>query len=211
MTFEEFLISKGFTAEQAKSVVDNMPANKFYLANEENLGLRYDKLKNQKEQVDADLKAANELVEGLQNSNKDVEGLQTQINEYKEKVTGLETERATERKGYAIKEALTKAGVVDIDYMAYKLGDVEVLKDGSLKDIESKVKALQESNPTFFAAAAEPNDDKSKGQGYKPLDNKLEKGETGVTYSMADLEGLTQEQINENWAAVSQTLENGGK
>lgn len=175
MTFKEYLISVGLTEEQANKTVEGMPANKMYLANEENLDSRYTKLKEQKEQLESDLTSANELVTGLKKSNKDVEGLQTQINDYQTKVESLETERATERKSYSLKEALTKEGATDIDYMLHKLGDVEVDKDGNIVGLDNKVKELKESNPNFFAVDTKPITDPA-APGYKAIDNKLDTG-----------------------------------
>lgn len=173
MDFKEYLISVGLTEEQAAKVVEGMPANKFHLAAEENLDIRYSKLKEQKEQVEADLTNANKLVNDLKKNYKDVEDLQKQITDYEGKVTELEKERAQERKTYALKERLAKEGVQDIDYMLYKLGDVEVDKDGNIVDLDNKVKALKEANPTFFQAS-EPQT--KSPAGYQVIDNGLPQG-----------------------------------
>ncbi|MFL2100085.1 phage scaffolding protein [Desemzia sp. FAM 23989] len=209
MTFKEYLLSIGLSEEQANKTVEGMPANKFHLASEENLDSRYTKLKEQKEQLESDLNSANELVTGLQKSNKDVEGLQTKISEYQSKVETLETERAAEQKTYALKEALTKEGVSDVDYMLFKLGDVEVDKDGNLKGLDNRIKELKESNPTFFGADSK-KDDQPGAAGYKPIDNKLDNGKQSVSYSHAELENLSAKEITENWDAVAAALENGG-
>lgn len=129
MTFKEYLISTGLTEEQASKVEQGMPENSLYIANEENLDTRYAKLKEQKEQLESDLTTANKLVDDLKKSNKDTEDLQTKIDEYKTQMDQLKADRAEEQKQYAIKEALNKEGVKDIDYMLYKLGEVETDKD----------------------------------------------------------------------------------
>ena len=202
MTFKEYLISVGLTEEQANKTVDGMPANKLYIASEENLDSRYTKLKEQKEQLESDLNSANELVTSLKKSNKDVEGLQTQISDYQSKVETLETERAAERKTYALKEALTKEGVSDVDYMLFKLGEVETDKDGNIIDLDNKVKSLKETNPSFFGeqTTAQTNDQTSTG--YKVIDNKLDTGKAG-TLSKDDIMNIKdvkerQEKIKEN-------------
>ena len=120
-----------------------------------------------------ELKTANETLTTLQKNNKDNEELQTKISEYETKMQQLESERAEERKTFTIKEALTKAGVADVDYMMFKLGQLETDKDGNVVDLDNKVKALQEANPTFFKPA-----DPAPGQpnGYKVSDNKLQGG-----------------------------------
>lgn len=174
MNFKEYLLSVGLTEEQATKVEQGMPAQKLYLASEENLDTRYTKLKEQKEQLENDLNAATKLVGDLKKTNKDAEELQHKITQYEQQVTQLETERATERKAFALKEALTKEGASDIEYMLYKLGDVEVDKDGNVVDLDNKVKALKESNPTFFAQATQAE---QTAPGYQVVDNKLENGQ----------------------------------
>lgn len=174
MTFKEYLISTGLTDEQATKVEQGMPAQKIYLASEENLDTRYTKLKEQKEQLENDLNAANKLVGDLKKTNKDAEELQNKITEYEQQVQQLETERAEERKTYAIKEALQKEGVSDVEYMMFKLGKLEVDKDGNVVDLENKVKALKETNPTFFAFETKNNEPGALG--YQVVDNKLESG-----------------------------------
>lgn len=174
MTFKEYLISTGLTEEQATKVEQGMPEQNLYIANEENLDTRYAKLKEQKEQLESDLTTANKLVDDLKKSNKDTEDLQTKIDEYKTQMDQLKADRAEEQKQYAIKEALTKEGVKDIDYMLYKLGEVETDKDGNIVDLDNKVKSLKESNPTFFGSDDNP-DDKTP-TGYQVVDNGLENG-----------------------------------
>jgi hypothetical protein len=159
-----------------------------------------------------DLKKANETIDTLQKENKDVETLQTTINEYKTQIEELETERAEERKTYAIKEALQGAGAQDVDYMIYKLGDVEVNKDGSIKDLSNKIKSLKEENPTFFATEENKDDPKEPmpPNGFTVIDNKLDnENKPSKSYSHEELSKLTPEEINQNWDAVSASLEKG--
>lgn len=173
MTFKEYLISTGLTEEQATKVEQGMPEQNLYIANEENLDTRYTKLKEQKEQLESDLTTANKLVDNLKKSNKDTEDLQTKIDEYKTQMDQLKADRAEEQKQYAIKEALTKEGVKDIDYMLYKLGEVETDKDGNIVDLDNKVKSLKESNPTFFGTDDKPANEPA---GYQVVDNGLDEG-----------------------------------
>lgn len=173
MTFKEYLLSTGLTEEQATKVEQGMPEQNLYIANEENLDTRYAKLKEQKEQLDSDLNTANKLVDDLKKSNKDTEDLQTKIDEYKTQMDQLKADRAEEQKQYAVKEALTKEGVKDIDYMLYKLGEVETDKEGNIVDLDNKVKALKESNPSFFGSDDKPANEPA---GYQVVDNGLDEG-----------------------------------
>lgn len=104
------------------------------------------------EQADK-LKAANDTLETLKKSNKDNEALQDELKSYKDKVTQLETEAKETAKKQTIKDALTAAKATDVDYLMYKLGDLETAEDGSIVDLENKIKDLQANLPTFFQAA----------------------------------------------------------
>lgn len=146
-----------------------------------------------------ELKSANDTLDTLKKDNKDVEALQNKIKEHETTVTQLQTDLAAERKNFAIKERLTKEGVTDVDYIKYKLGDVEMDKDGNLVGLDNKLKDLKASNPTFFGAKDESN---PNVPGYKVIDNKLDNGKAG-TLSKDDIMKIKddkerQEKIKEN-------------
>ncbi|MFA9413285.1 phage scaffolding protein [Streptococcus sp. E29BA] len=116
------------------------------------------------EQADK-LKAANETLETLKKSNKDNESLQAELKSYKEKVVQLETEAKETAKKQSIKDALTAAKATDVDYLMYKLGEVEVGEDGQIKDLDNKIKDLQANLPQFFESAVGAK----QTDGYKSL------------------------------------------
>lgn len=173
MTFKEYLTGLGLSEEQVNSIVDGMPKNKFYITNEENLDTRLSKLKEQKEQTDAELANANKLVADLQKTVKDNEDATSKITQYQQEAAEAKAKQAEIEKSYAIKDALRTAGATDIEYMMFKLGDVELDGDGVIKDIDSKIKALQESSPNWFSVSEAPKEGQA---GYKPIDTKLEGG-----------------------------------
>lgn len=173
MTFKEYLTGLGLSEEQVNSIVDGMPENKFYITNEENLDTRLSKLKEQKEQTDAELANANKLVQDLQKAVKDNEDATAKITQYQQEAAEAKAKQAEIEKTYAVKDALRTAGATDIEYMMFKLGDVELDDNGAIKDLENKVKGLQEANPDWFKAAEAPKEGQA---GYKPIDTKLEGG-----------------------------------
>lgn len=173
MTFKEYLTGLGLSEEQVNSIVDGMPGNKFYITNEENLDTRLSKLKEQKEQTDAELANANKLVQDLQKAVKDNEDATAKITQYQQEAAEAKAKQAEIEKTYAVKDALRTAGATDIEYMMFKLGDVELDDNGAIKDLENKVKGLQEANPDWFKAAEAPKEGQA---GYKPIDTKLEGG-----------------------------------
>ncbi len=151
--------------------------------------------------LEGDLGNANKLVGDLKKETKDTKELQDKITEYEKKVSDLEVERAKDRKTSKLKDALTAAGANDIEYMMFKLGDVELDKEGNVKDLDNRVKVLKETNPTFFKKEELPPDPKNPAKGgYKPIDTKLPNGKT-VTL---DINSMSVDQINENWDAIKQ-------
>lgn len=138
------------------------------------------------------LKEANNTINQLKQNNQSNEDLQKKIQDYETKIKDLEKETAETKKTFALKEALTKAGATDVDYMLFKLGDVEVDKDGTIKDLENKVKALKEANPTFFETKTDDNQQQQQqpAGGYQVIDNKLDNGKPSdpVAKAQADFE-----------------------
>lgn len=187
-TFNREAAAKEIKEEQGKAFV---PKSDFNTKNEE-------------------LKTANETLTTLQKDNKDVKALQTEITSYKEKVETLQQEQAEATKKYAVETALKDAGAKDVEYLAFKLGEVEANKDGTIKDLSNKIKSLQESTPGFFEVTAKPDDDKTpSAPGYKAIDNKLDPGTPSKAYSFDELDKMTPQEINDNWEAVSTALEKG--
>lgn len=202
MTFEEYLKSLQLTEDQVKSIVDGMPANKLYITSEENADTRMAKLKEQKEQFETDLTNANKLVADLQKSVKDNEDATAKITQYQQEAADAKAAQAEIEKTYAIKDALRDAGAKDIDYMMFKLGTVETDAKGQIKDLDSKVKDLQKTLPDYFTA--KDDGDKNSSGGYKPLDNRLDgDGQPPKSFSRDEIAGMTPEEINQNWEAIS--------
>jgi predicted RNase H-like nuclease (RuvC/YqgF family) len=127
--------------------------------------------KDQYNAVSAKHKEASDTLTGLQAQYKELEPIQTKVAEYEAKVAALEAEVAKAKREAQVREALKDAGAVDVDYMAYKLGEVELDADGNAKDLVNKIKALKEQNPTQFGT-------ESKAPDFKPLDNKLDPGKS---------------------------------
>ena len=129
-------------------------------------------------QKNEDLKAANKLVDDLKSSNADIAELQTKIADYELDIAALKTERLQERKSFTLKEKLKEAGAKDIDYMIFKLGDVETDDDGNIVELENKIKELKETYNNQFNTEETATDDTFKDdKGFKVLDNGLEDGQ----------------------------------
>ncbi|HGQ8849235.1 TPA: phage scaffolding protein [Streptococcus pneumoniae] len=90
------------------------------------------------DEAESKLEEANSTLDTLKQSNKDNEDLQNELKTYKEKVSQLEADAKETTKKQTIKDALADVKATDVDYLMYKLGDVELADDGSIKDLISK-------------------------------------------------------------------------
>ncbi|HEM3611864.1 TPA: phage scaffolding protein [Streptococcus suis] len=108
------------------------------------------------------LKAANSTLDTLKKSNKDNKELQDELKTYKDKVSQLEADAKETAKKQTIKDALINAKATDVDYLMYKLGDLEEDDSGKIKDLDQKIKDLQVNLPNFFESA-ETKEDKLDG------------------------------------------------
>ncbi|RXM53949.1 scaffolding protein [Clostridium tetani] len=197
MGIKELLKKLGYSDEDITKIENGMKENKIYTTSEENMDIRYSKLKEQKEQIESDLKEANKTLDKVKKDNKDVEELQREIESYKTKMSEVEIARAKEQKEFTIKSKLKDAGCTDVDYMLYKLGDIEKLDID--KDLDNKVKELAENNTSFFKV----DETKDNKQDLKIIVNKLQ-GEDNPpqSFTMEQLRNMTPDEINNNWDTI---------
>ena len=77
------------------------------------------------DEAESKLNEANSTLDTLKKSNKDNEDLQSELKTYKEKVSQLEADAKETAKKQTIKDALVNVKATDVDYLMYKLDDVE--------------------------------------------------------------------------------------
>ncbi|UUR87733.1 phage scaffolding protein [Clostridium perfringens] len=154
--------------------------------------------KDKYNEVSNDLKTANKTLDTLKKNHKDVEDLQKEIEGYKTKMSDLEATRAKEQKEFTIKSKLKDLGCTDLDYMLYKLGDIDKLD--LEKDWENKAKELKENNATFFPV--EENKGDNNKNNLNVLENKLNEVNNPNSFTMEQLRNMTPEEINKNWDTI---------
>lgn len=156
MTIAEILKAKGLDDAVIKEIQEEMKSNKIYTASEENLDVRYSKLKTDHEGVSKQLGEANGLIEQLKKSNKGNESLQTKIGEYEAQVAQLQAELEQTKLDAAIKVELLSSKAIDVDYMTFKLkekGELALDENGKIKGWDDKIAALKTQFPTQFEGA----------------------------------------------------------
>lgn len=94
-----------------------------------------------------ELKTANGTIEELKKSNGDNEELQKKIGDYEIEIKNLKKTAENTSKTYALKESLSKQGVLDPDYLIYKAGGLDKFtfdKEGKPVGVEDAVKPYKE-------------------------------------------------------------------
>jgi len=155
MTINDILKARGLDDTAITAVLDDMKANKLFLAAEENMDIRYGKLKDQHAGTTKQLEEANALIETLKKSTKGQEDAQQKIATYEQQVQQLQQELEKTKILSEAKFALKDAGALDVDYLLFKLqekGELALDENGKLKDWDDKLAGLKTQLPTQFEA-----------------------------------------------------------
>lgn len=160
MTLAEILKAKGIDDETIKGIQEEMKSNKVFTASEENLDVRYGKLKTDHDGKLAELGEAQKLIEDLKKSNKGNEGLQQKVAEYETKMAQMQQELEQTKLEAAIKVELLSSKALDVDYLTFKLkekGELALDENGKIKGWDDKIAALKTQFPTQFETSSKKN------------------------------------------------------
>lgn len=165
MNITEILKAKGIDDATITGILDDMKANKIYTASEENLDIRYGKLKTDHEGKLAELTEAQNLIAELKKSTKGQDDLQGKITAYEGQVAQLQTELEQTKLDAAIKVELLSNKALDVDYLTFKLkekGELALDENGKIKGWDDKIAALKTQFPTQFETAGSKKYDEHK-------------------------------------------------
>ena len=152
MNLLEILKANGIDDATVEKIASDMKTNKVFTAGEENLDIRYGKLKNEHT-------ALQQNVTDLQSQIAQLEQLKVQnvtlMEESNKKVADLEAENLRIKTDYAIERALIEAKVQDVDYMKYKLKEknpdgFKLDDNGKIESINTVLDDLKVQFPTQF-------------------------------------------------------------
>lgn len=182
MTLTDILNANGIAEDVASAVLAAMKENKIFTASEENLDIRYGKLKADHEGATRQLTEANATIDALKKSTKGQEEAQQKIAAYEQQVVQLNQQLADEKWRNRARLGLMQAGADDIDYVLYKLEEAMTKEGKERKLTEAEeidgwadlLKNVQTQLPQRFAKGEEGDDEY---QIFNP--NKLKKGDDG--------------------------------
>ena len=137
MNLLEILKANGIDDEVAGKITADMKANKIFTAGEDNLDVRYGKLKN-------DYATSTQQITDLQSQIAQFEQAKSEtanlMEEANKKLALLEAENNRIKTDYALDRALMEAKVQDVDYMKFKLKEKH--PDGFKLDANGKVESI---------------------------------------------------------------------
>lgn len=173
MNLNEILKAKNIGDDVIQAIMADMKANGIYLASEENLDIRYGKLKTQSEGYLKERDEARSTLEELQKAAKGQENLQQIIKDHEQREAQLQAQLEQTKIEAEIKVGLLAEKALDVDYLTFKLkekGELALDENGKIKGWEDKVAALKTQFPNQFESAANKKiienrlpDDKSGG------------------------------------------------
>lgn len=108
---------------------------------------KYDAAVAEKENLAGQIKTLNATIGDLKKNNADNESLQTTITDLQAKLKEQQTANEQITKSYALKDQLSKQGVLDPDYLIYKAGGLDKFtfdKQGKPVGVEEAVKPYKE-------------------------------------------------------------------
>jgi flagellar biosynthesis chaperone FliJ len=207
MTLEEILKSQGLSDEQVKTITGEMKQNKIFTSSEENMDIRYNKLKGDFDNLTAQHTESTNLIEQLKAGTRDSEKLQGQITNYETQISQLQDQLKQTQLESEIKVALLAAKASDVEYMTFKLkekGELELDGEGHIKGIDDKIAGLKAQFPTQFGTES----GNSKGQVIE--ENKLPTSEKRDSLTKEELlkkpYAERQQFFNENPAAYKEIM-----
>lgn len=170
MKMKELLATiEGLSADQQTAILEAMKKNKIYTASEENLDVRYGKLKTDHDNLTAEHKKSTDLIAELQKATKGQEAVQGKITEYQSTIEQLKQEAIQARTESALKIGLLSAGAKpdDIDYLLFKMSHdtdwkPELGEDGQVKGLQEKLKGLKTQYPSNFESKTEKKIEEKK-------------------------------------------------
>ena len=153
MNLMEILKTNGVEDDVITKITADMKTNKVYTAGEENLDIRYGKLKNEHTQ-------AQQSITDLQQKVAEFEQLKSQnanlIEEVNKKLAELQSENERIKTDNALERALIEAKAQDVDYMKFKLKEkypdgFKLDENGKIESINTVLDDLKVQFPNQFA------------------------------------------------------------
>ncbi len=152
------ILKKYVDGDNFDNLVKEMKENNIYFANEENLDIRYGKLKTDMEEKNRLYAEAQKHIEDLSQGVKSNEELKAKQAEYEQRIKALEAENQEIRINSELKQALLKEKATDLEYLTYKIKNeyqnsktpFEFSSDGTLKGLDELIDRVKKQHINLF-------------------------------------------------------------
>lgn len=182
MTLAELLKAQGLTDEQITAITGEMTKNKIYTTNEENIDIRYSKLKTEKEDLKGKLDAADTTIADLKKNNADNSVLQGTIKTHEETIATMKTDYDTRIREMniagAIKSKLTDTKYPELLETKFDKKKLTVSEDGTVLGIDEQLTAIKESYKDLFIPVVTGKGSPNNTGGSQPPNGKRKELET---------------------------------
>lgn len=125
------------------------------------------------------------------------------LEDIKQERDRLQAELTNERISYKTETALKDAGGTKLDYLKYRLGELELDEDGNVKGLDDKLKELKEQEPEFFAGSEPDGQEEDNPADKETAENEQTNAATPPGYQILD-NGLENGNDNPEAAIMSQ-------
>lgn len=156
MTLAEIMKAQNIGDDIIKAVQDAMKENKIFLTGEENLDVRYNKLKGQHSDISTQLSEAQKRIKELEAAGGDSAEMVKKNEELEKTIASLQAQLTQQKIESKVQIGLRDEKVIDPEYAAFLLtkdGDLELDDKEQIKGWADKITALKTSKPSIFESA----------------------------------------------------------
>lgn len=181
MTLAEILKAQGLTDEQIVAITGEMTKNKLYTTNEENIDVRYNKLKVERDELKVNLDTANKTIGDLKVANKDNETLQTTIKTHEGTIATMKTDYDNKIRDMSIKSAI-QSKLTDTKYpelleTKFDKAKLSISEDGTVLGIDEQLTSIKDTYKDLFTPVVTGRQPNNNG-GSQPSVGKRQELET---------------------------------
>lgn len=152
------ILKKYLESEKFDELIKELNQQKIYFSGEENLDIRYSKLKSDMDEKSRLYEEAQKHIGKLNQSLKSGEDLKFKQTEYEKRISELKAENQNIRVQSALKQALIEAKVSDLDYLTYKVTNrfkndnknLELDETGKIKGLDEVIELEKKLSKKFF-------------------------------------------------------------
>ena len=197
---QEILKNCGVDEEKTNEIVKAMSEAKIYTTNLENVDVRYNKLQEQKKQLEEASKGYEKQLKDLQKNNADVDALNKLVEQLQLSNKELEENHSKEMYNlqfdFALESALNNAKCKNNKALKALL-DMNSIKyqEGKLEGLNTQIETLQKDASYLFDLDIAPSNTGGLG-------NFGRTGDNAPKFTSEDIRRMSAEEINKNWEHI---------